>query len=289
MSCETQAELGASQAEAASKAEVLRALESADTKLRKELGETLSSLQRFNRPLEEATTSSLAAWQAYTDGLIVMSSKSVSGAIPYLERSVELDPNFARAYATLGNALLSTGQTASANRNYKQAYELRHRVGERERFYIETLYYLYFEPDSAKVLHSAEEWSRLYPGDAIPYNRIGLAAFRLGQYQKSAQAYRECVRMAPDNALHYSNLMNPYINLERYDEAKATYDDARARGLDSELLRINRYVLAFLENDSKTMQEQIDYAQGKPGLEDRLLKDWSDTEAYHGRYHKSLC
>jgi len=287
LACDTETVIAGSRAEAANRSEVLKALAKADEQLRRKLGESLPSIQKFDRPLEESTTSSLEALQAYTEGMMAFQSNGLAEAVPHFQLAIQLDPNFAQAHAALGNVYYSAGQNMAGDENSQQAYELRNRVNERERFGITANYFRRTTGQVDQAIGTCQEWIRLYPDDYAGHLALGGSYLSVGELEKAAQSDRVAIQLGPDRTSAYVNAMVAYKDLERYDEAKAIFDAARARNLDNDILRINRYVIAFLEADKASMEEQLRWAQNKPGSEDRLLEDWADTQAYYGRYTKA--
>jgi serine/threonine protein kinase/tetratricopeptide (TPR) repeat protein len=285
--CKTGDSLGSAQAEADSREKVLTALGQATTTLRGKLGESLASIQKFDKPLEEATTSSLEALQAYSEGIRMQHEKGDAASVPYYKHAVELDPNFARAYAALATRYLNLGQASLAITNSRKAHELRDRVSEREKYYISARYYEDVTGEVEKAIEQYELWIQNYPRDASPYVNIGAEYTSEAQYEKAAAQTREALRIDPNDVLTYTNMGQYYLNLNRLDEAKATFEQAAANHLDDPYLHLNMYYLAFLQGDGAAMQQQVSWAMGKPGTEDLLLSAQSDTEAYHGRLAKA--
>src|SRR5208283_3958145 len=218
--------------EARKRDEVLRALDAADAKLRRKLGESLPSVQTFDKPLAEATTASLEALKAFSTGQSLRQQKGNTEALPYMKRAVELDPNFAQAYAVLGSIYSNLAEAGLAKENLQRAYELRNRVSERERFYIVSSYYQLVTGESAKAIQNSNEWIRTYPGDATPHLRLAREYGLLGQYEQNAQQLREALRLEPDVFAPYVNLILAYMELKRLDEAEATYEAARVHHID---------------------------------------------------------
>ncbi|HVP50021.1 MAG TPA: protein kinase [Candidatus Bathyarchaeia archaeon] len=282
LNCATGNEVTSVQAQAKDKGKVLRALNRTDNELRRKLGESLPSLQKFNKPLEEATTSSLEALQSYTKGISAGRHNGIAAAIPQLEQAIRLDPNFAQAYAALGIAQNNSLQRDLGEQNLLRAYELRNRVSENERFYIESSYFWIVTGENDKAMKVSEEWAATYPNESAPRIRIGLGHMDCGEYEESARWIREAMRINATNVNAYVDLMEAYAALGRLDEAKAIYDQALERKLDSEAMRFNRYALAFAEGDDSAMQQQLDWAKGKPGFDDRMLAAESDTRAFVG-------
>jgi len=286
-SCETGDVLAEEQATADRKEEVLSALGKTATKLREKLGESLASVTKYNQPLAEATTSSLEALQQYSEGGRAAREEGDAAAIPYAKRAIELDPNFAIAYAGLGGDYSNLNQASLARENFQKAYELRDRVTQRERFLIEASYFGYVTGEINKAIQTYTEWARTYSADYGPHSELGDSYNFLGQYEKAAEETNASLRLEPDDAIAYGSLADDYLALDRIKDAKATLDEAGKRNLDSEFLHLNRYHLAFLENDLPAMQEQSLWARGKPSAEDGQLSDDSDTEAYYGRLRKA--
>ena len=286
VNCQSGDPLGVVQAEADSREHVLKAVGEATASLREKLGESLTSVQKFDKPLEEATTPSLEALQAYTKGQRT-SAENQPGAIPFFKRAIELDPNFARAYASLGRAYGNQGQASPALENIKKAYELRERASEREKFYIGSQYYLEVTGEIEKANQLYQQWLESYPRDYLPYANLAYDYTLTGEYEKGTGVGREAIRLRSDSPLLYGNLGEVYIALNRLDEAKSVFDEALAHKLEDANLRQGIYVLAFVQNDAGMMQQQITWAAGKSGVEDSYLSMQADTEAYFGRLQKS--
>jgi eukaryotic-like serine/threonine-protein kinase len=287
VNCQTGDSLGSAQAEADSREKILPALGQATTTLRGKLGESLASIQKFDKPLEEATTSSLEALQAYSEGIRQELEKGDAASVPYYKHAVELDPNFARAYAAIAVRYANLGQASLATANSRKAYELRDRVSQREKYYISAQYYTYVTGELEKATEQYELLIQNYPRDALAYTNIAVGYSTEAQYEKAAAETRETLRLDPNNVLAYTNLAECYLNLNRLDEAKATFEQAVANHPDDPYLHLNMYYLAFLQGDGAAMQQQVSWAMGKPGTEDLLLSAQSDTEAYHGRLAKA--
>lgn len=280
--------LALEQAQAARKEDVLRALDPMVTNLRSKMGESLASVQKFDRPLEQATTSSLEALKAYSLGVKAVVARSPMAGIPFVNRAIELDPNFPLAYALLGNTYGSLlGESGLASENMRKAYALRDRVSERERFHIAADYYAYVTGELEKAIQTDEVWSQTYPRDEAAYNHLATMNEYLGQYDKSAAASLAAIRLRGESALDYSNLMEAYTALNRLKEAKVPYDQAIDRKLDNPFLHDDLYSIAFLEGDTDEMKRQVAWATGKSGAEDILLSADSDSEASYGHLNKA--
>ena len=287
VNCQSGDTLASAQSEADSREHVLHALGEAGNQLRQKLGESLASVGKFDKPLEEATTSSLEALQAFTQGTSVRSEKGDLDSLSYFKHAVELDPNFARAYATLGTVYSNLGQVSLAIENMKKAYDLRERVSEREKFYISAHYFDTATGELAKAVPFYEQWAQSYPRNGPPHVNLGTIYSALGQHEKAANEFREALRLAPDTVANYGNLASTYLNLDRMDEAKAVIDQAAARNLDDPNLRFNLYSLAFLKGDAAGMRQQLDWGTGKAVAEEFMLSIQSDTEAYFGRLNQA--
>jgi eukaryotic-like serine/threonine-protein kinase len=288
VNCRSGDPLAVEQEEAAKKEEVLKALDRATTKLRGTLGESLSTIQKYDTPLVDATTPSLEALKAFSFGLRVLDEKTAAPAVPFFKRAIELDPNFALAYSGLGsiygNLLLEPGLAAE---NIRKAYDLRDHVSEAERFGITTDYYNSVTGELEKAAQECELWAQAYPRAPSPHLYWGLVNEFLGEYEIAAVQEREAIRLLGDIAAAYSNLMEDEIALNRLDEAKLAYHQAIDRKLDSSFLHDDMYSIAFLQGDTEEMKRQLAWARGRPGAEDLLLSAQSDTEALYGHLEKA--
>jgi eukaryotic-like serine/threonine-protein kinase len=284
VACNSGDTLAKEQAEATSKEDVLKALSRASSSLRTKLGESLPSVQKFDVPIE-ATTPSLEALKNYSMGNTTRLEKGDAPSIPFYKRAIELDPNFAMAYAELSIAYGNLFQRSLALESATKAYQLRDRVSEREKLRI-TASYFYATGETDKEAQTYELWEANYPRDAVPHARLGTAYANMGQFDKALAEHQEALRLAP-NLVNYSNLGLMYIVLNRLPEAKSTLDEALAHKLDGGFLRGIIYLLAFLKGDAAQMEQQVAWGAGKPGDEDSLLSTQSDTEAYYGRMNKA--
>ncbi len=283
VNCQTGDTLASAQAEATDRDNVLKQLGEAGNELREKLGESLASVQRYNKPLDQATTSSLEALKAFTEGRRVQWKEGDAASVPFHSKAVQLDPNFARAYGSLGMAYNNLGDTQASMKNFAKAFELRDRVSDRERFYIEASYYSFVTGELPKANESYREWIAAYPDDYIPYANLPINQVSLAEYEKAAESARQALRLSPESGAAFSNLMNAYLSLGRFDEAKATYEQAIAKIPDGEFMHEARYYLAFLQNDDAVMQQQTDWAGGKPVAEAPMLWAQSETAAYRGQ------
>jgi eukaryotic-like serine/threonine-protein kinase len=285
--CPSGARIAMRQERAAKKEEVLDALDHATTSLRKNVGESLSSIQKFDTPLAQATTPSLEALKSYSLGVKAFAEKGDTAAIPFYKRAIDLDPNFALAYAGLAVAYGNLRETDSAKENYQKAYDLRGRVSVREDYIISAYYYNDVTGEIEKANQTYELFSQAYPRAWTPHNNLGSNFAALGQWEKGLSETLEANRLSPDSGIPYGNLVEYYCRLNRYGEAKAIYQRALAQNLDVPDLHIYRYGVAFLEDDAQEMQRQADWFAGKLGLEDVSLSFQSDTEAFSGHLAKA--
>jgi tetratricopeptide (TPR) repeat protein len=281
--CNSGDALAQEQVQAAAKEEVLKALDKAATGLREKLGESLSLVQKYDAPVEQATTSSLEALKAYSEAR----KASDAAALRLLKRAIELDPNFAVAYASLGISYSNLGENGLASENLQKAYDLRERATELEKYRISAAYYGFATGELEKSDQIYELWAQAYPRDSVPPLNLAVNLISLGQYEKGVAETLESIRLGPDSVTGYGNLVGIYAALNRLDEAKSTYEQALARKLEGRILHANRYGVAFLEGDTSEIQRQLAWAAGKPGVEDLLLSIHSDTEAYAGRLEKA--
>jgi tetratricopeptide (TPR) repeat protein len=268
---------------AANKEAVLKALDTAAVGLRSKLGESLSSVEKYATPLAEATTPSLEALKAYSLGSKTNFAKGETAALPFFKRAVELDPNFAMPYAAMSVVYANLNEIGRAADNARKAFELREKVSERERFFIEENYYLTATGELEKAAQAYELWQQTYPRDYSPYVNLGIIYASLGNLEEFLGESREAMRLEPNNAFVYGNLAAAYQNLNRLDEAEAVYKQAEERKLEAENLLSNRYLLAFLKGDTGQMALLASAAMGKPGTEDLLLAGQADTEGWYGR------
>ena len=282
VSCADGDNLAKEQVEANNKEEVVKALDHAAANLRTKLGETLASVQKFAVPVE-ATTPSLEALKNFSMGITTGREKGEAQAIPFFRRAIELDPNFALAYASLGIDYGNLGQSSLAAQNITKAYELREHVSEREKYRISALYYQNVTGELEKSIQTYQLWAQSYPKDPTPLGNLGTLYSFLGQFEKALVETKQAIALEPDGMNSYANLAMLQVGLNQFDDAKATLATARSRNLDGGWLRQVMYLTAFLSNDTRGIEENAAWAAGKPGDEDVLLSAQSDTEAYYGR------
>jgi serine/threonine protein kinase/tetratricopeptide (TPR) repeat protein len=283
VNCNTGDVLAEAQEQAAGKEAVLKALDAAAVSLRSKLGESLSSVQKYATPVEEATTPSLEALKAFSLGWKMFYAKGDTAALPFLKRAVELDPNFAMAYAFMSFHYMDLNEGGRAVEYARKAYELREKVSERERFAIEGDYYEVATGELGKAAQTFELWQQTYRRDDTPYILLGFVSADLGNWQMALEQFQEAMRLEPNGAVNYLNLGIACTTLNRLDEAEAVYKQAEERKLENEQLLQSRYWLAFLKGDAAQMAQLVSAAMGKPGAEDLLLATQADTDGWYGK------
>jgi len=281
--CNTGDVLAEAQEQAAGKEAVLKALDAAAVGMRSKLGESLSSVQKYATPVEEATTPSLEALKAYSLGVKTVYAKGNTAALPFFKRAVDLDPNFATAYAWMSAVYWVLSEVGRADEYARKAYDLREKVSEREGFWIEGNYYFSATGELEKAAQVYELWKQTYPRDELPYMQLGDISVFLGNWEKGLEEWRAALRLEPNIADNYLDLGIAYTALNRLDEAEAVYKQAEERKLEHEALLENRYLLAFLKGDTAQMAQLVSAAMGKPGSEDLLLATQAATEGWYGK------
>ena len=285
-SCETGDVLAEEQVTAASKEKVLDALGEAASKMRAELGESLATVRKFDVPLTEATTSSLEALKAFSLGSNARNEKGAGAALPYDQRAIELDPNFAMGYAAVGGDYSTLGELGRASEYFTKAFQLRGHASEREKLAINADYYQYVTGELDRAAQTYQEMIGSYPNDFRTYNNLGVVLASQGQYEKAAEITRQGLRLEPGRVLYYGNLANFALALQSFDEARQMIREAQGRKADSDTLHSALYALAFLGSDSPAMAEQQQWFAGKHE-ENFGLALASDTEAYGGHLGKA--
>jgi serine/threonine protein kinase/predicted Zn-dependent protease len=279
--------LAEEQREANSQEDVLSRLQDAGVSMRNKLGESLASVKKYDAPLEQATTPSLEALRAYSEALKTRQLRGDNEALPLLKQAVTLDPNFAMAHAVLGTAYSNLDDNAMAAEHAKRAYQLRERVTERERFYIDSSYYNMVTGELEKELGVYEQWKLAYPRDPIPLHKLAYGDGFLGRYEKAAAGYTEALKLEPNDVVNYIDLASTYIILNRLDDAQNTLNELRARRLEHEYVSEVAYLLAFMRGDVGELDGLLAAANSNPESQDILLSSQSDTEAFHGRLRKA--
>ena len=274
------------QVEAESKEQVIATLGKAATTLRQRLGESLSSVQKYDVPIHQATTSSLDALKAFSLGVENQLKGKYLEAIPFFKRATEMDPNFARAHAAMSSMYYNTRQYDLAAEASRKAYELRDRVGEYERLYINQIYYDNVTGELDKYLDTLELWKRTYPRDSAPHNNLAVKYNELGQFDKAAEEAREAIRLNPNSASGHSLLASSSVGLNRFDEAKEIIGQALSQKLENLRMHQNLYRIAFVQGDAAGVKKEIDWATGKP--EEYAAQSWqADSAAFSGQLRRA--
>jgi eukaryotic-like serine/threonine-protein kinase len=290
VNCANGESLASTEATATDKNHVLDALGKTASEIRNELGESLSTVQKFDTPLEQATTSSLEALQAFSSGYKVLYGPQGSpAAIPFFKRATELDPNFALAYAMLGRTSVDAGEVSNGVEATQKAYELRDRVSEPEKYFVAASYYTVVTGDLEKAKEPCQLWIQAYPRAVEPRNFLaGIIYLTLGEFQKAVDVAEETTRLHPDLPIAYAHLLYGYAALNRLDKAKAAYARALKNKIDSSaFLDLPMYDVYFLDGDTAGMAQLVARGTGKPGIEDIFLADEALTAAYSGRLGKA--
>jgi eukaryotic-like serine/threonine-protein kinase len=289
VSCQSGDPLAEEQVQAARKEDVLQALSRASAQLREKLGESLSTVKKFDTPLDQATTPSIEALLAYTLGRrkYILHSDS-TGAIPLFQRAIDLDPNFAMAHLSLGLCQLNLGQRGLASDSIRKAFELREHVSQWEKFAIESRYFFAVVGDLVKARKIYRLWAQIYPREVIPLSVLaGEIDPELGRYDEALVDAREALTLGPWDPEQYEVLVVAYINLNQLENARVTADEANQKKLESIDLHWHLYHLAFLQKDEREMARQVTWSLGKEGVEDLLLSYQADTAAFTGQIEKA--
>ena len=286
LDCRTGNTLARGQVEARKKEDVLRAVSTAAGSLRERLGESLASIQRSNQPLEEATTPSLEALQAFSQGVDRRDRGSELESIPYFKRAIELDPDFALAHARLGTVYEILGENSKSLEHREAAFALRDRVSERERFYISAHYYNSIARDTDQAIQTYEMWKRAYPRDALPYTNLGVIYSRRGDLGRALAQYQRALQLNPQDRRNYSNLGHALIRSGRFAEARSVFERRAALLGKSGGVSVNLWQLAFAEGDAAAMEKHAADTRGTPEEGD-LLEVQASAAAFSGELDRS--
>jgi len=279
--------LAQQQVTAPAKEKILAALSGAATNLRHDLGESLATVQKFDTPLEQVTTSSLEALKEYSLQIKAMREKGSAAALPHGLRAVELDPHFALAYWAIGGNYTDMGELGHARDCFGKAFEFRDRASEREKLLIAGYYYLDVTGELDKAAQIYQEWIESYPRDYVAYGSLGLAQLELGLYEKALEANREFLRLSPGNVIAYVNLSGGLMALQRNTEARQVLMDAEQRKLDELQIHQNLYALAFISGDPATIANESSWLASHPEYRSKGLSLDSDTAAYSGQLRQA--
>jgi DNA-binding winged helix-turn-helix (wHTH) protein/predicted Zn-dependent protease len=288
VNCVSGETLASTESQASDKNHVLDALGKTAADIRNKLGESLSMVQKFDTPLEQATTPSLEALRAFSSGHKVQVATGSAAAIPFFKRAIELDPNFALAHAWLARVYGDIGEFATSADYTRKAYELRDRASEREKYFISAHFHIAVTGNLEMAEQSCKLCIQAYPRADMPHDFLAGIIYQFeGQYEKAVEEGREAVRLDPDNPIAYATLLFNYIALNRIDEAKSTYAQAMRHTPNQAFYCPALYEIAFLQNDAAGMAEQLAWSAGKPGVEDGLLALEADTAGYSGRLREA--
>ncbi|HEX4485324.1 MAG TPA: protein kinase [Terriglobales bacterium] len=274
--------VASNQTEAESKEAVLKSLDGAASELRKKLGESLASVQQFTKPLDQATTSSLEALKEFSIGNAAHQRLRDAEAIPHVVKATELDPNFAMAYGTLGVMYGNQLQQKLSDEAMKEAFALKDRATDRERFYIESHYYDQVTGELEKSIDSYEQWLKIYPRDTIPLDNLGLLYVSNGQFDKAITLGRSALEVDPQDSYPYDRIGGAFLATNRFDEAKSILQEAVAKKIDTDSVHLQLFELAFLKGDQAEMDRQVDSWKGS-GEQTFLLMRQASAQASKGK------
>ena len=282
-SCRTGSILADEQAQAARKEDVLNALEQIAAKLRTRVGESLSTVEKYDTPLEEDATSSLEALKAFSAGDRVIAVSGSAAAIPFYKHAIELDPNFAMAYASLGRVYGDIGESVLSAVNTSKAYQLRNHASDEERFFIEASYDVQVTGNLENAEQTCRLWAEAYPRALSAHGFLaGLIYTPLGKYEEAAEQAKATIALEPDFFVGYTILANSDLALERIGEAEKTLQQAVERKIEAPDFALLRFEIAFLKGDKDSMAREAVLARGKPGLEDQMANAQALVLAYSG-------
>ena len=285
--CDNGQPIANEQVEARRKEDVVDPLGRASARLRARLGESLPSIQKYNAPLEQATTPSLDALNAYGMALSTWDQKGDDASLPFFKKAIELDPNFAMAYGAIATIYHNKGESALARENTAKAYELRDRVTEAERLAIESRYFLYVPGDLEKASQVFEVWARNYPALVTPLSQLGSTQANLGRYEQATDSLRAALNLDPTRSNTYANLAENLLVLNRLQDAEAVLAEAEKRKFQTDFLLEVSYLKAFLRNDGVEMQRILVQSSDVPAAQALILSQQANTEAYHGHFEKA--
>jgi eukaryotic-like serine/threonine-protein kinase len=281
-------EIVSEQAQAPDKEHVLDALGKAAAAMRGKLGEDLASIKKLDTPFGQATTSSLEAFRAYALGdKAHVNAHDIPDAEGHYLRAIELDPNFAMAYARLGVVYINSNQVAKANKYFAKAYALSKNVSERERLYITGHYYQNVTGNMPKVIEALQESIQTYPSQVDSYINITAAYTALGEFQKALPLARKAVEMQPEDSIAAENMLSAYLGLNQMAAAKAEMERAQKLGLDTSTLDLTGHLQTyFLLGEPGEVQKIMVKVAGQPDefLATQVL---AGTQLFAGEYNKA--
>ena len=259
--CRTGDTIEKRQVQAAGKDDVLKALGSAAGQMRRGLGESLASIEKYDAPIQGATTASLDALRSYSQGMTMRRRQGDAASIPFFRKAIELDGDFAIAHARLSTVYGNIGEGARSRDHITKAYALKDRVSEPERLYILARYYQTVEGAPQKTIETYQLWTQTYPRDFVPHSNLAGMYSGRHEFDRAIEEYRTAISLSPDEPLPYGNLAGLYQSLDKADEARRLLEDAIGRGVDSAAFRTQLYAFAFERNDEAEMARQVEAAR----------------------------
>jgi eukaryotic-like serine/threonine-protein kinase len=285
VNCQSGNLLAQEQETATGKEQVLKALGEGATKLRRKLGESLASVQKYDALPEDITTSSLEALQAYALGNKATDiDNDYVAALAFFQRAVAFDPNFAMAYLSLGYCYQPQGELALAAENTRKAYDLRERTSDHEKLSIAVFYEIVVTGNLEAARRTGELLAQTYPRDESVQIYLWYIGLICGDYAKADAAAKRGFEINPDSSNNYVSLMYCDQYLGRLDQAKAAAEQSRAKKLNSPWYPLILYVVDFLQNNPAGMAQQAAATRGIPGVEDQMFFIESETAADHGQF-----
>jgi tetratricopeptide (TPR) repeat protein len=281
--CRTGDTIEKQQVQASGKDDVLRALGSAAEQLRRGLGESLASIEKYDAPVQGATTGSLDALKSYSQGMTTRRKQGDAASVPLFRKAIELDPDFALAHARLSTVYSNMGEGARSREHITKAYALKDRVSEPERLYIQARYYQTVEGVLQKTIETYQVWIQTYPKDFVPHSNLASLYAARREFDKAIEEYRTGISLSPDEPLPYANLAGLYQTVNKPDEARRLLEEAIARGLDSAGFRTGLYELAYKRNDDAEMARQVEAARRFPEGPARILARQITIALYEGQ------
>ncbi|HUF05162.1 MAG TPA: protein kinase [Aridibacter sp.] len=286
MNARTGESLGRQFEQVNSREEVLTALSKAATGLREQLGESLNSIQKYDIPVEFATTSSLEALEYFTLAYEQQNTGKTLEAIPFYKKALEYDPNFASVYSGLGVIYANTEQWKLAAEMIEKAYELRHSVSENEKLRIVYFYYKLVTGEIDKAIDTLEVWRKTYPSHVVALVNLADSYERIGQSERAVEAARGAMKLDSNNAVAYMNLAESLLSLGKLDEFKEVCEKAAEKNLDGDYFHMLPYMVAFMEGDEASMRKHLEWFSGR--ADDYLALDLlAGSAAFNGQWRKA--
>jgi tetratricopeptide (TPR) repeat protein len=285
--CDGSRRIASEESNAARKDLVVQHLGEVARNLRQDLGESPESIQKYDVPLERATTPTAAALKSYSDARKALGEKGDLEAVPLYKKAIELDSRYAMARSGLAVSYYNLNQMVQASDEIRQAYEAGDRQTYRERLNISTLYYDMAQGDIEKAIDGYKEYIRAYPRDDVAMGNLSSEYFVIGDYAEAAKYAEAALKIDPDSAAWYENYSTALLALGRVDEAEKSLREAFSRKLDDPALHANLYAVAFAKGDTELMQRELNWAEARPDSADSILAAQSDTEAYFGHLQKA--